>query len=90
LIYDINFTKTAKESLLKIDKSVIKRILSKIEWLGENFDFIKPLALKGNLGEFYKLRVGDYRVIYTVDKRLLKITIHFVAHRREIYNIVKS
>ena len=84
-MYEINFTKSAKESLLKIDKQIARRIIRKIEWLGENFDLIKPVSLKGELSEFYKMRIGDYRVMYTVNREKLVITIHFIGHRKEIY-----
>ncbi len=85
MTYSVKFTKTAKESLLKLEKEIGRRILHKIEWLSENFDMIKPISLKGELSDFYKLRVGDYRVLYTVDKELLKIIVHFIGHRKYIY-----
>ena len=84
-MYEISFTKSAKEELFKLDKEVAKRIIRKIEWLGENFDLIKPVSLKGKLSSFYKMRVGDYRVIYTVDKEKFRLTVHFVGHRKEVY-----
>lgn len=84
-MYEINFTKTAKEGLFKLDREVARRIIRKIEWLGENFDLIKPTSLRGKFSGFYKMRVGDYRVIYTVDKEKFRLTVHFVGHRREIY-----
>jgi len=43
---------------------VRERIAKKIEWLAENLDQIMPQQLTGNLAGYYKLRVGDYRVIY--------------------------
>jgi mRNA-degrading endonuclease RelE of RelBE toxin-antitoxin system len=55
LIYKVKFTKTGKASLLKIDKEIGKRILSKIEWLSENLDLIRLTPLKGDLSSFYKL-----------------------------------
>ena len=85
MLYKVKFTKTGKESLLKIDKEIAKRILYKIEWLSENLDLIRLTPLKGDLSSFYKLRVGDYRILYTVDKKSLEIIIHFVGHRKDIY-----
>lgn len=43
------------------------RILNKIQWLSVNFEQITPLSLTGQWLGFYKLRVGDYRVIYELD-----------------------
>ena len=66
-MYKVNFTETAVESLKKIDKIISKRIIEKIEWLSLNFDLIKPISLKDDFSDLYKLRVGNYRVIYELD-----------------------
>ena len=44
------------------------------------------MPLPANLAGFFKLRVGDYRVIYSFDEDLKVITIHQIGHRREIYD----
>ena len=87
MAYKVIFTKTALDSLKKIDRTIINRIIDKIDWLSLNLDLIKPIKLKGNLSSLYKLRVGNYRVIYEIDLDKLEITIHFVGHRRDIYKI---
>lgn len=46
---------------------------------------ITDLPLTANWSGFYKLRVGDYRVIYEFDLELQVIIIIRVGHRREIY-----
>jgi len=87
LVYKIIFTKTALESLKKIDQTIVNRIIDKIDWLSLNIDLIKPMRLKGDLSSLYKLRVGNYRVIYEIDLDKLEIIIHFIGHRRDIYNM---
>jgi len=84
-MYQLNFTQTALKTLKKIDKSVTGRILDKIEWMTNNIDQVTPISLKGEYSEFYKLRIGNYRVIYDVDFNKLEITIHFIGHRSDIY-----
>ena len=49
--------------LARLDKSIGRRIVARIAWLATNLDAIKPEALTGDLAGFYKLRMGDYRVI---------------------------
>jgi mRNA interferase RelE/StbE len=44
-----------------------------------------PKHLTGEWQGVLKLRVGDYRVLYTFDKAEPKIIVHFVKHRREVY-----
>lgn len=87
MIYEILFTNTALESIKKIDKEIRNRLISKIEWLSQNMDLIRPTRLKGKFSNLYKLRVGNYRIIYDVDYDNLQIVIHFVGHRKEIYKI---
>jgi len=57
----------------------------KLQWLEENFEKIIPLPLTGNLSGFYKIRIGDYRVIYTFQISNKIITIHEIGHRKDIY-----
>ena len=75
----------ALDDLSRIDKTIALRIADKLAWLSENFESIAPLPLSGKYLELYKLRVGDWRVIYDVDYDKKIITVHKVGHRSEIY-----
>ncbi|MBP7960628.1 MAG: type II toxin-antitoxin system RelE/ParE family toxin [Caldilineaceae bacterium] len=81
------FTPTAEDDLARLNKPVAQRVFSKIRWLADNFQTLTPLPLTGQWEGVYKLRVGDYRVLYTFDTSQTSITIHFVRHRREVYKI---
>ena len=86
MIYSVEFTDEAEKDLARIDKNTAQRILNKLRWLAENFDMIKPERLKGEMWkDKFKLRVGDYRVIYSVDFEKKIITVHLIGHRSEIY-----
>jgi mRNA interferase RelE/StbE len=86
VIYSVEFTDEAEKDLARIDKNTAQRILNKLRWLAENFDMIKPERLKGEMWkDKFKLRVGDYRVIYSVDFDKKIITVHLIGHRSEIY-----
>jgi mRNA interferase RelE/StbE len=86
VIYSVEFTDEAEKDLARIDKNTAQRILNKLRWLAENFDMIKPERLKGELWkDKFKLRVGDYRIIYSVDFEKKIITVHLIGHRSEIY-----
>jgi mRNA interferase RelE/StbE len=71
------------ESLTQVLKT---RIARKIRWLVSNFDQISPEPLTGNLAGYFKLRVGDYLVIYSINGEERIIMIDKIGHRREIYN----
>jgi mRNA interferase RelE/StbE len=85
MAYSVSFEPESIEDLDKISQVMRGRILKKIQWLSVNFEKISPLPLTGQWSEFYKLRVGDYRVIYEFDIDNQLIFIARVGHRREIY-----
>jgi len=84
--YNVEFTPAGLDSLEELTSTIQERILRKIRWLSENFDDVTPQALSANLSGLFKLRVGDYRIIYSFDAEMEIITIHEVGHRRDIYN----
>jgi len=75
----------ASDDLCCLDKQVARRILYKLRWLSQNFGEIVPDRLAGGLKGFYKLRVGTYRVIYTVNDEERLLVVHLIGHRRDIY-----
>ena len=84
-MYRIRILDAATRELEKLDKPVGRRIVRRIYWLAENLDAIKPTALTGDLVGLYKLRVGDYRVVYEILRPEQTLVIHLIGHRREIY-----
>ena len=83
--YHIEITPQALEDLSQLDLPVAKRIVEKIEWLAEHFDEVQPETLTGSLAKLCKLRIGDWRVLYTAESEKRHITIHVIAHRRKVY-----
>ena len=88
--YEVRFRAEAEEDLAKIaqiDRAIAQRILSKIKWLATNCTLINHEPLSGDLAGFYKRRVGDYRIIYTVDSYRQFLEICAVGHRKDIYKL---
>jgi mRNA interferase RelE/StbE len=83
--YTVQYKSEALDNLEKLDRQIQSRIIKKIIWLAENFEDITPLALTANLAGVYKLRVGDYRIIYEFSEVDESITILKIGHRSEIY-----
>ncbi|MBT9145415.1 MAG: hypothetical protein DDT42_01286 [candidate division WS2 bacterium] len=79
----IEWTEGSIKDLEKLDKQVAQRILKRVAWFSINFERVVPELLAGEFKGASKLRVGEWRVIYTVEGET--IIIHFVGHRREIY-----
>jgi mRNA interferase RelE/StbE len=84
LAYRIEFTPRAEREFKSLDGSVRGRIKQRIDSLAEN-PF--PSGIKKIEGEeeLYRLRVGDYRVLYQVKGRILLVLIVRIGHRRDVY-----
>ena len=82
---DIEWNEDAVKDLTKLDKQVAQRILKKIHWLSENFEKVTPEPLIGQFKGTFKLRIGDWRVIYTIESDTL--VIQFIGHRKDIYSM---
>ena len=79
----LEWTPDSLNDLEGIDFVIAQRVVAKATWLEENFAEIIPEKLRKDLKGLYKLRVGDYRAVYSL--RGTKIIIEAVGHRREIY-----
>ena len=73
----------ALQDLENIDPIIAKRIIAKLMWLEANFANIVLEPLHYKLKGLYKVRVGDYRIEYSVQGNI--ILIETVGHRRDIY-----
>ena len=83
----VSITRTAKKSLEKLDRNIQKRILdflSDLETL-EN-PRVKGKSLKCELKEYWRYRVGDYRILSKIIDNELIILIIDIGHRKDIYN----
>ena len=83
-MYQINFSKKASKNLDKIQDPNYSNIKSAIINLAENPRPSGYIKLK-NRGNAYRIRVGDYRVIYEIFDRVLVIDIIDVGHRKALY-----
>ena len=82
--YRVLFKPSVEKDLGKLSKDLVSRVLKRIEMLLEQ-PYPKQAAKLEGAEALYRLRVGDYRIIYSVDTRHRRIMIHYVRHRREVY-----
>ena len=86
-MYEVSFTETAIRQLKKLEKNTMKRIMRSIERIQiRPYDFVRKLS--GS--PYFRLRVGDYRVIMDIQKQELRILIVYVGHRRKVYKNIYS
>lgn len=67
-MYQVEFMPEAEDDLARLSPDIAKRVLKKAQWLADNFDQLTPEALTGQWRGVFKLRVGDYRALYTFAK----------------------
>ncbi|OGI64068.1 hypothetical protein A3H53_04125 [Candidatus Nomurabacteria bacterium RIFCSPLOWO2_02_FULL_40_10] len=83
--WSVEFTEEADKDLSVLDGSVRKRVIEKIDWLENNFSEVSPIILTADFRDYFKLRVGDWRVFYQVDWYRNVITIKYIEHRSKAY-----
>jgi mRNA interferase RelE/StbE len=84
-MYRISYTKEAEKSLLRIPRNTAKLIREKLEVIAANPYGDHPNARKLQGREGFRLRVGDWRVVYKVQNAQLVIVVLKVASRGEVY-----
>jgi len=77
----IEWKEKAVEELKKLEKVLASRIYKKVNELKEGFSSKDIKKIKGT--DYYRLRVGDYRVLFEIEENMIKIL--KVAHRKTIY-----
>ena len=81
--YTILIERYGQKQIMKLDKKIIPVIKSAIAGLADN---PRPYGYKKLKGEdAYRIRVGDYRVIYEIDDGKIIVTVVSVGHRKDIY-----
>ncbi|MBI2320901.1 MAG: type II toxin-antitoxin system RelE/ParE family toxin [Chloroflexi bacterium] len=75
----------AARELARLDRSVARRVVERLNWLAANLDALNLEALSGSLAGLYKLRAGDYRILHQVLRDEQTLVVHAIGHRREIY-----
>ncbi|MFN3800622.1 type II toxin-antitoxin system RelE family toxin [Belliella pelovolcani] len=82
--YEIVVSKSASKELLKLPKKVNNKIINAILLLADNPRPSGAKKLPG-LSENWRIRIGDYRVIYAISEEISIVDIRKVGHRKDIY-----
>ena len=84
MTYTVEVAPAAGRQIRKLDRETQRRVLACLEGLSEeprSKDSVKLQAAE----DLYRVRVGDYRIIYEISDRQLLVLVLKVGHRREIY-----
>jgi len=81
--YNIQFKASVRKDFRQIPKKDVLRILAKIEALADNP--MPPQAEKLTGDDKYRIRQGNYRILYRIEDDILMVTVVKVGHRRDVY-----
>jgi mRNA interferase RelE/StbE len=85
-MYEVLLHPDAQKFYANADKALAKKIarcLQQLEQSPRSHPNIK--ALKGDLSSYYRYRMGDYRLIYSVEDQLVQVFVVAITHRSEVY-----
>lgn len=83
--WNLVFTPEAADDFKKLDTKIKTRISNKLEWLQINFNNITPSTLSSEWRDYFKFRVGDWRIIYKVNWANNIIIIYVIDRRDKVY-----
>ena len=82
--YELRFVKSFEKDLRNLPRPMISSVVEKVLKLSVTPRPMQSKKLKGSHDE-YRLRIGNYRVFYTINDKMKIIKVYHVAHRREAY-----
>jgi len=82
--YSVLFSKSIKQDVKGIEKADLSRIMDSIHALADNPFPSGCRRLKGSKSS-YRIRVGQYRVVYEVEVEAATVTIFRIRHRKDVY-----
>ncbi len=84
MFYSIEFAPSAEKDFFKLEKSVQRQLKPKIDELEKN---PRPYGVEKLAGEenLYRIRSGNYRIVYQIQDRKLLVLLVKIGHRKEVY-----
>ncbi|MGW8482459.1 type II toxin-antitoxin system RelE family toxin [Microbacterium sp. NPDC055903] len=82
--YAVEFTTAAARELRKLDQQIRRRVLAAAEGLSSDPRPVGARKLSG-LDAAWRIRVGDYRILYEIADELVLVTVNGVGHRRAVH-----
>ncbi len=83
--YKIVYTVSANKELSEIPVVEYKKVIAAVNSLAENSFPHGSLKLEGIKSKLYRIRKGNYRIIYSVEHSVITVTILKIAHRKDVY-----
>lgn len=88
--YKLEFSREALKFLHTLDSSSSQRLIKKIKELTSNAENLNLKKIKSSRYNLYRLRIGNYRTIYSIEHDRITIFIIAIGHRKDIYEKIKA
>lgn len=85
--YRVTYVPSVIDDLRKTDQSMAQRLLEKTKWLASNVANLRQEPLHQDLPGIIQYAVGDWRILYSIDREEQIVHIHRIAIRQELYPI---
>lgn len=86
-LWSFELLSAAADDLAGLDQLVRASVLNRLDWLTANFEVAEHERLGASLKDYYKLRVGDYRVVYLFHYLTKTITVIRIGRRDKVYKL---
>jgi mRNA interferase RelE/StbE len=83
-MYEVIVESTAAKGLRKLPKDVIERVARELRGLGEDPRRQGSRKIVGS-SDAYRIRVGDYRIVYEVEDESRRVIVMAIGHRKDVY-----
>ena len=85
--YNVSLKPSVVKDLRHLPKPVVARVIESIESLKTDPFPRQAIKLSG-AERLYRIRMGEYRIVYEIDIRAKQLMVHYVRHRREVYRLL--
>jgi mRNA interferase RelE/StbE len=88
MVWKVEFERAAERDLGALDPQVARRLLAFLHERVAQLEDVRSVgeALKGSkLGDFWKYRVGDYRIVARIEDQVMCVLVVRIGNRREVY-----
>jgi mRNA interferase RelE/StbE len=82
-MFNVKISDYAKKELDKIDYKFVDKLFDSLKLLKTNPKPVGSIKLKGD--NAYRIRKGNYRIVYIVDEKNKEVIIYHIAHRKDVY-----
>jgi mRNA interferase RelE/StbE len=83
--YRVNYLPTVLDDLRATEQPMAQRLLDKTKWLASNVSNLRHDPLHPDLPGMIQYAVGDWRILYSIDREDHVVAIHRVCNRGELY-----